>query len=192
MVNAVSGIPANRRVKEQLGSQLHGSMYQATAFNTLYYGYSQAKTVTSANTTATGLIIHNPANSGVNLSINKIYIGVSVTSASLTGIALAQNVQATVPTGTTVATANGNAFIGAAAGKAVAYSAATLANAPTPILPLMHNSAAIATTGEDSIVVDLQGSIVIPPGYAVSLSALGAASAASAVTATILYEEIVV
>lgn len=171
-------------------SELHGKDYDQAFRNNMFYAYCAAKTVTSANTSATGLIIYNPPNSNVNLAMRKWWIGISVTSATTTGIALAQNAQTTTPSTTTAATASGATKIGGSAGQAIAYSIATLANAPAPFVPLMHNTAAIATTGVDDLFGDLDGAFLILPGYCVSLSALGAASAASAVTATVTWEEV--
>ena len=71
-----------------------------------------------------------------------------------------------------------------------AYKAATLTAAGTAFLALMHNTAAIATVGVDRINIDLDGKVIVPPGYWVALAALGAASAASAVSSSITYAEI--
>lgn len=180
---------------EVVVTELHGVYYETTYRGKMFFSTCTAKTLTASNTTATGHLIWNSSNqtgSGVNLVLCQIGIGVSVTSASMTGIALGQFVQAAVPTGTTAATQAGATFLGQAVGSGLSYSAATIANAQTNVAILMHNTAAIATTGVDSIFVDLRGSIIVPPGYGVSLVALGAASASSAVTSSIFWEEIAV
>lgn len=172
-------------------SNLHGQYYEQAYRKNLFYSYVAAQTLTASATGYTGNVIYNSSPvGGVNLVLNQISIGVSVTSASMTGIALAYNIQSTAPTGLTAATATGPAFIGQAVGFGLAYKAATLAFAGTAFYPLLHNTAAIATTGIDSFFTDIQGGIIIPPGYCVGLVALGAASAASAVTSTIMWEEV--
>jgi hypothetical protein len=62
--------------------------------------------------------------------------------------------------------------------------------ATTAFFPLLHNTAAINTVGIDAVVWDLEGSIIVPPNTVIGLAALGAASAASAVTASLLWEEV--
>ena len=159
------------------------------------FAYAQGVTVTSANTTATGLIVFNPATSGVNLVINTVALQVTVSSSTTTGIALAYNAQATTPTSTTAATIAGSTVLGGASNNAISYTAATLASAPKPFLPILHNTAGIASTGVDSVVFNFINSandspIIVPPGTALSLSALGAATAAAAVTGFISWNEV--
>lgn len=183
------------RSGELVVTELHGRYYETAFRQKLFYSYCTAKTLVAANTTYTGHLIWNSSNqtgSGVNLVLQKIGIGVSVTSASMTGIAIGMSVQPAIPTGLTAATQAGCTFLSAAVGSGLSYSAATITNAGTPVFPLLHNTAAINTVGLDSVVVDMEGSIIVPPGYTAHLLALGAASAASAVTSAIFWEEIAV
>lgn len=175
---------------EAIVQELHGRYYETAYRKNLFYSYVTAQTLTAANTTYTGHVIYNPSTT-VNLVIQKISIIVSVTSASMTGISLGISTgQTAAPTGTTAATQVGNCFIGGAAAQGQAYKAATLANAGTPVMALMHNTAAINTVGVDAIVWDLEGSFIIPASCTAHLLALGAASAASAVTSSIMWEEV--
>lgn len=178
---------------ELVVTELHGRYYEQAYRGNMFYSTCTAKTLVAANTTYTGHLIWNGSNqtgTGVNLVLNKIMIGVSVTSASMTGIALGQSYQPAAPTGLTAATAVGNCKIGGAAAQGLSYAAATITNAGTNICPIFHNTAAINTVGVDQVYVDLEGAVVIPPGYIVQLLALGAASAASAVTSAIFWEEV--
>lgn len=175
---------------EIIVQELHGRYYETAKRFGLFYSYSPVATVTSANSTATGHIIWNPANSGVNMVLQKVSLIISVTSATMTGLTLGLNAQAAAPTGLTAIGTSGATFLGGASSQAKAYSAATLASTPLIFAGLMHNTAAINTTGVDQMVIDLEGSFIVAPGNVVSLSALGAASAASAVTSTILWEEV--
>ena len=122
--------------------------------------------------------------------LQKAMVQVIVTSASMTSIGFAFGVQAVVPTSVTAVATTGSCYLANNAGNVKAYSAATLAVAPGLLLNFAHNTAAIATTGVDGLVTDFEGSIVVPSGYALVLNAGGAASAASAVNATVLWEEV--
>lgn len=168
----------------------HGKYYETALNRRLFQSYGAPQTLTAVNTTYTGHLLWNPVGSGVNLVLYEIDIIVSVTSASMTGIALASAAQTTTPTSTTAVERQGNLFQGGATGAVLAYKAATLTAAGTAYRALMHNTAAIATTGVDRINIDLGGSVIVPPGYWTALAALGAASAASAVGSSIIYAEI--
>jgi len=170
-------------------SELHGRYYEQAYRRNLFYSWSLAQTLSASGTALTGNIIWNGSTT-VNLVLTKIFLQVSVTSATMTGIALGHNAQAAAPTTTTVATASGNNFLGGATPLASAYNVGTVTTAPIGITTLLHNTAAINTVGVDSVVIDLEGSIIVPPNRYVSLYALGAASAASAVTSAIFWEEV--
>lgn len=178
------------KLGDLISSELHGRYYEQSYNRNLFYGYTTAQTLTAANTTYTGHGLYNGSNS-VNLVLLKTAVQVSVTSASMTGIALGYSSgQTVVPTSQTAATGFGNMFLGGAVPQATVFKAATLLVAGIPVFPLMHNTAAIATTGVDQITQDFEGSIIIPPGGVMTLLALGAASAANAVTAAFMWEEV--
>lgn len=178
------------RTNEAINSQLHPVLYESAYRGKLFYAYTVAGILSAAGTAMTGLILWN-GSASVNLHLVKINLIVSVTSASMTGIALAATAagaQTSAPTTTTGVTKTGSTFLGAASSAATPYSVATTL-ATTASFGLMHNTAAINTVGVDSVWVDLNG-IIVPPYTAVALAALGAASAAAAVTPTLLWEEI--
>jgi hypothetical protein len=170
-------------------SELHGRYYEQTYRKNMFFAYIYAKVVTSLSTTATGLILVNPANSLVNLVLNKIFVHVQATSASALGIGLAYALGQTTNPGT-AATALGNCFLNGPASQGQPGSACTMTNTPVEFIPILHNTAAIATTGEDVEVVDLEGSVIVPPGVAVLLNADGGASASASVTASFQWEEV--
>lgn len=152
------------------------------------------QTLSVAGTAMTGLIVWNSSSgsNAVDLHILKISGNVAVTSATMTGIALARLTgQTSAPTGTTAASSYGNNYIGGVAGAGIAYSVATVIAAPTAMFDVLHNTAAIATTGEDAgFYEDLEGSIIVPPGVIICFVALGAASAASAVNLGAMWAEL--
>lgn len=178
------------RSGEVVVQELHGRYYETAKRGGLFFASVAAVALTSLNATATGLILWNPNNSGVNLVLQKAMVQVIVTSASMTSVGFAYGVQAVVPTSVTAVAAVGSCYVSNSAGNVKAYSAATVAVAPTLLASFAHNTAAIATTGVDGLVTDFEGSLIVPSGYVLCLNAGGAASAASAVNATVFWEEV--
>ena len=139
------------------------------------------QTLSVSGTAMTGLIVWNsssPSGGGVDLHLLKASGNVAVTSATTTGIALGYvKVQSNAPTTTTAAT-QACTYIGGSTGVGLAYTVATVASAPVAQFDVLHNTAAIAATGEDpGFLIDFEGSIILPPQTAVAFVALGAASA---------------
>lgn len=196
------GMPvADTRISQQgdqLISQLHGRLYESSVRRTLFFSHCIARAISLPATASVGNIVWNPPDSGVNLSFVRWAGMVHVTSATLVGVALAVGYQATNPTGLTVADANGSTFLslsGAAnniftKGKAQAYAIATMLVAPVPFWLLHHNTAAIATTGEDNQHGEFDGAFVLPPGGYVCVCAQGAAGAAASYTSSLMWEEV--
>ena len=188
--DGVLGAQRAGKTGESIVGDAHAKYYEGASRGRFFFSYGAPQTLTAVNTTYTGHALYNPVGSGVNLVLSKVSVVVSVTSASMTGIVLASNIQTITPTGTTAIERQGNCKIGAAAGAILAYKAATLQAAGTALFPVMHNTAAINTVGVDQLVIDLDGSIIIQPGYTIHLAALGAASAASAVSSGFIWEEV--
>lgn len=188
--NGVIAPARGGRTGEQMVSLLHNSRYETGYRGKYFYALATAQTLSVAGTAMTGLILWN-GSPLVNLALDRVQLIVSVTSASMTGIGLgstAVGAQTSAPTTTTAITASGSTFLGASTSAATAYTIGTTLAVATRA-SLLHNTAAINTVGLDSFQVDIAG-FVIPPYTAVALTALGAASAASAVTATLFWEEI--
>lgn len=175
---------------ELITAPLFGRQHELALNRRLFQSYGAPATLTAVNTTYTGHLLWNPVGSGVNLVLCEVDLAVTVTSATMTGIVLASAAQATTPTSVTAVERQGNMFLGGAAGAVLAYKVATLTAAGTAFKHLMHNTAAIATTGVDRVNVDLGDGVICPPGYWVALAAIGAASAAAAVTSSFIYAEI--
>ena len=178
------------KTAELITSPAFGRYHELALNRRLFQSYGAPATLTAVNTTYTGHLLFNPVGSGVNLVLCEVDLGVTVTSASMTGIVLASAAQATTPTSVTAVERQGNMFLGGAAGAVLGYKVATLTAAGTAFKHLMHNTAAINTVGVDMVNVDLGDGIIVPPGYWVGLAALGAASASAAVTSTFTYAEI--
>lgn len=158
--------------------------YAALAWSgKLFTAYAAAQATSLVGTAMVGLQLWN--GSAVSGGVNAVLIlaggFVAVTSATQTGVVLATGVgQTAAPTGQTAATRSSNNLLGGPAPNCLALNAGTFTAAPTAVLNLLHNTAAIASTGEDQGYNQyLDGMLIIPPQTYVCLAATGAAGAAS-------------
>jgi hypothetical protein len=186
-----TGVPSGI-VNEFLVSELLPRYSNLAKLGRIQMARAAAVTLSAAATGMTGLIIYNNSLPVQGVDLHLLFISgvVVVTSASMTGISLGFGTQGqTAPTGITAATQTSSYLGAGAAGQfGLAYSAATVAVAPTGIFDCLHNTAAIATTGEDNgFEFDFGGSVIIPPGEFVAFIAGGAASAASAVNLSAIW-----
>lgn len=182
------------RLGDTIVSELHGRYYEQAYRKNLFTAYCAAQALSVAGTAMVGLQVWNgsPVSGGVNLVLLKVGGMIVVTSATVTSLVLATGVgQAAAPSGQTAATRVSNNFIGGANPNALALAAGTFVAAPTALINLMHNTAAIAATGEDAgFVLDLEGSIIIPPQAYVCIAAVGAAVAAAGSNLHLMWEEV--
>jgi hypothetical protein len=183
---------------ELVVSQLHADGYEQAVRRNTYFSHSIARATSLVTTAMVGNIVWNPPDSGVNCALRRWSSMIHATSATTVGISLAVGYQTTQPTTVTVADSTGSTYFtlsGATnavfrSGKAKAYASATFLFAPVAVWLLHHNTAAIATTGEDSLSDNLESSFIIPPGGFFCVAAQGAAAAAAAHTSSLLWEEI--
>lgn len=164
-----------------LGALIVEDGYQdKTQAGKMFFAFCQTQDVALYTATAAiGLIVYNPATSGVNMIPKLWSITVWATSATMTGMVLAVSAQTIVPTTTTAATLTGKSLLtgstGLVAGSCIAYSVATIQVAPVIAWPLFHNTAAINTVGAEVISGDLNGAFGFAPGTVAVIGALGAA-----------------
>lgn len=166
--------------------------YAALAQSGYIYSARCALQATSlVGTALVGLQVWNRS-SLFNLHLLKASGNIVATSASQTGLALAVGTsQTSAPTSQTAATNVQNNFVGGAAPAALALSAGTFSVAPVACWDLLHNTAAIATTGDDiGFQMDFEGSIVIPPNCYAAIVSLGAAGAASSNNLNLMWAEL--
>ena len=147
---------------EVIVSGSYGDMYEVAQRGRLYSACNQAVVSTTAGlaTTFTGLAIANPATSGVNLVMRTFHCAqVAVAVAGAIGVMTGSGAAAGALTVR-------NAKAGGPASVTTASAGATIA---TPVLERVLGSVgSLATTGyglEPSIVFDLEGSIIVPPGF---------------------------
>ena len=143
-------------------SELHGRYYEQTYRGNMFSVCNQAAVSTSStlNTTFTGLSVANPTGSGYNLVINKFTCAqFAAGAAAVVGVAAGAGAAAGSLT-------IRNRKYGGGASVAVASAGATIA---APILLATAGSVgSVATTAyglSQAVVLDFEGSLIIPPGY---------------------------
>lgn len=179
------------KLADVIVSELNGRYYEQAYNGRLYAAYSAARALSLPATAMIGLQLWN-GSTNRNLVLLKTGGFIAVTSATTTGIILASGTgQTTAPTSQTATDTSKNLFIGGSAPLGTATALGTFVNAPTGVATLMHNTAAIATVGEDAgYLVDFEGSIILPPNTYAAIAAVGAAAAASAWFGFLMWTEV--
>lgn len=176
-------------------SELHGRYYEQAYNRSMYTATLTAGTTTSAalSTTFTGLLLLNPNNSQVNFVINKVGMTflVAFAAASAIGIQVGNQSTAALSSLTTTNTQTRNNFLGAPNSTVgLTYSAATT-TAPS-LLQIFGAGLTGAITTTPQITghfVDLEGSVIVPPGSWIA-TYTSTASGASSMFASFTYEEV--
>ncbi len=188
-----STIPLRLGKTGELGvSFVHGKYYEAAVRGRLHYSHCAARAMSAPATSAIGNIVWNPPSSGVNCVFYQYNVVYLVTDADALEVDFCYSAQATVPGSVTVANASGPCLVGAVGtptSAAKAYAIATITTAATPIRALMEIGDARLTLGPCNSSGDLEGSIIIPPGYLASLHSIAAAGTAG-ITSTLVWEEV--
>ena len=177
-------------------SDLHGRYYEATYRRTVYYAAALAQTTTAfatgSTTAVVGLTIANPISSPVNLVLNKVGVAYTVAfaAAASIGIAVGYNSSTNVTHTTPVTVRSGYVGVGSA-GFGLVDSSATVPTAPntTHIFGAGLTGAITTEPYMGPQMIDLEGSIILPPGaYATIVTS--AASGASGAFYSISWEEV--
>lgn len=166
----------------------NGQYYPVALVGQMFHGGNQAAVATALSagvgTTYTGgLVLANPIASTANLILQRANVGfvVAQTNAAVIGLAVGYSTSALSGTLTAVASQNANAFSSKVA-QGLLYSSASITFPATPyiarILGVVDSGAATVETQAASIGLDVQGSIIIPPGgfACIVSSAAGTAS----------------
>ena len=162
------------------------------AGNTFFVTNSAAQALSLNSTTATGIILYNPATSGVNLAILEVQVQMQSLPAGASATILTGGAQTTTVTQGTTNVANGilNAYVGAGGtSKATVGSAATIQTTIIRrIIPVGTAATVAASTGFPQFAKDaVNGALVIPPGNVISLQGL---TTAATVIGQITWQEI--
>ena len=126
----------------------------------------------------TGLCVGNPAGSQVMLSLLKFGFGNTILGISVGTIGIMGGAMGAVPI--TASLTPDNLLLGGPASKAVATAGQTINAAPVPTLLMVcgqTGTAAVNTWEGHTSLVDIDGAIVIPPGYYVATYAFMLAGA---------------
>jgi len=148
-------------------SQLQPRYYEQTVRSNRFVIANQAAVTTTAAlaTTYTGLVVGNPAGSGVNLVMDK-FCAAQFAVGAAAAIGIMTGASSTAITDTLVPR---NRKVGGARSLAVANAGQTIG---TPVLEQVFGTlGSLATTGyglQPGIVVDLEGGLIIPPGFFVA------------------------
>lgn len=181
------------RTGEAIVSELQARYYEQAYRKNRYTARAALVATSLTGTALVGLVLWNSSpQAGVNLVLSKLGGNVVATSLSQTGVALAVGTaQPAAPTGQTAVSATTNNFLGGALGYGKPMNAGTVVVAPTVLIDLLHNTAAVASSGEDpGYSIDLEGSIIVPPQSFVAIVALGAAGAAASNNHWIMWDEV--
>ena len=174
----VSNIERIGNQNDRIVSQLHGKMYEQTQRLNMFFAANQAAQAVSValTTTYTGLCLSNPAGNTKNLVPRQVSIGVSVHQVALAAMGIQGGyVLAGVVTHTAVLTPYSCMLGNGQSATGKADSQCTTVGTPLVIMPFVSTD--IITTGTPNKgggVVDLDGSIIIPPGAWVAIYALTA------------------
>jgi hypothetical protein len=177
-------------------SELHGRYYEATYRRTMYYATALGQTTTAFTTGSTtavvGLTISNPISSPVNLVLNKIGLSYTVAfaGAASIGLAVGYNSSTNVTHTTAVTVRSGYVGVGTA-GFGLVDSSATVPTAPntTHIFGAGLTGAITTIPYIGPQIVDLEGSVILPPGaYATIVTS--AASGSSGAFYSCSWEEV--
>lgn len=173
-------------------SELHGRYYETGYRRNLFNAAVQGTGITTSAGLAaayTGLALTNPTSSTVNLVLNKVGWGVNAAPAAVMVVSLAFNTSSTAVTQTIAITGRNN-FLGGAAPQGLAASSVTFPTAPinSHILGVI-DTGAVTTMIHQTNFVDLEGSIVMPPGSYLCI-VTSTASAATSFWGSFQWEEV--
>jgi hypothetical protein len=162
-----AGVQATVRMDNLGGlnaSQLLPRYYETTYRRQTYSVATQAAVSTSVGMSVShvGLCLFNPATSSVNLVITKFGHAMIGAPAAAMVVGLMNGVGVTTQT-TSITTSIRNRFIGGVGSQCIALTASTLTG--TPIVDCIVGTHVITTLATHSnTLVDLEGSIIVPPG----------------------------
>jgi hypothetical protein len=180
------------RQGEGIVQELHGRYYETVFRKAMFSGGNNSGVTTTVGTatTYTGLVLSNPIGSPVNLVVNKVGISNSVAPAAamilglMTGFSGTTNVVQTTPV-----VPQGN-FVGQGNGVGLLAVSATLPVTPTLRMVLAFLTAtAVTVVEEPDVFIDLEGSLILPPGAFVAVYT-SVASGAAALAASFQWEEV--
>lgn len=177
---------------EKLVSDTHGKWYNMAYRGGVFtYNVTAVTLPVIAATLASKFAIYNPANSGKNLELIRLDVGLvsATTVVDTLGLYYSTGTNASGSTFTTPGTAL-SAIVGAATQNvATPYSALT--HVGTPVRhSIMGFYGAVTTTAANTWNVNFDGTVIVPPGTVISLAMSTAASTATSVDLGLTWAEV--
>ena len=180
---------------DMIVSELHSRYYETTYRKNMFTAVLTAGTTTSAalSTTFTGLMLLNPNNSTANFVINKVGMsfGVAFPAAAAIGLQTGNQSTALLSGLTTTNTAVTSNYVSKVASQGITYSAATTtAPALASVFGTGLTGAITTVPAYNGVLIDLEGSIILPPGAWVATYTSTASGSSGLLAASIQYEEV--
>lgn len=145
-------------------TQLNPRYYETTYRRQMYTIANQTGVTTSAalTTTYVGLCIANPTTSTVNVVVNKVGYAFTVAPAAAVTVGLMTGTGASI----TGAVTPRNRFVGGVGSQCLASTSLTLPGTPVleTVLGTVLTGAITTQSQQAPTVIDLEGSLILPPG----------------------------
>ncbi len=184
------------RQGDAIVSELHGRYYESCYRKHQYIAAQQAviatATIAGLATAITGaMVVANPPGSTVNLVIQKFGVGFVLAPAASLAYGLAVGYSSTALSGTLTSIAPRSAFVGGAQGQGQAYVSASVTLPVAATVAVVMGSASVTVLANTVDFIDLEGSIILPPGGYLHFWT-SAVMAASGHFASISWEEVAI
>lgn len=162
---------------QDMGGRYEESSYRQVSFIACNGGIQLITNTTTTPTTYTGLIVGNPPNSGKNLSLLEITFAAGFPPSAAVAYVLAYTPYVSVAQGSAAGPLPTLISSGSTSVAKVGASA-TLTSGPQPCRSILSIVAASAIT-PGYVKDDVGGAIIVPPGQAICIVAVGGSSAAT-------------
>ncbi len=162
---------------QDMAGRYEEASYRQAAFIAANGGIQLITNTTTTPTTYTGLIVGNPAGSGKNLSLLEITFAMGFPPSVACVYALAYTPYVAPAQGTAIGPVPTLISSGSTSVAKVGNSV-TLSSGPLPVRPILSIVAASSIT-PGFVKDDVGGALIVPPGQAICIVAIGASSAAT-------------
>lgn len=171
----------------QLAPRYYETTYRRQTYTAATVGTTPVATTSQLATTYTGLCIANPTTSTINVVVTKVGYASIVQQTSALAVGLMTGVGASISAAITPR----NRFVSGVGSQCLASTSLTLPGTPVleTILGTIHTGALTVTGVQPMTNVDLEGSLILPPG-AFCAFYTSAASAASSLHLSFQWVEI--
>lgn len=161
----------------QLLPRYYETTYRRSTYTAATLGNTPVATSSQLTTTYTGLCIGNPTTSTVNVVVTKVGYASIVAQTSALAVGLMTGVGASI----TSAVTPRNRFVGGISSQCFASTSLTLPGTPVleTILGTIHTGALTVTGVQPMTNVDMEGSLILPPGAFVAFYTSAASAASS-------------